>query len=80
MKIEIKGLTKPGYKTEILEDGKPIVGIKEGLISIRPDGLPVLITEQIIFDETGHIKLIDGESEPPFRYVLYFPENIALEA
>lgn len=80
MKIEIKGITKPGYQAEILEDGKRIMGIREGMISIKPDRLPILITEQVIFDETGHIRLLAGQDEPPFRYVLYAPEKMILEA
>ena len=78
MKIEIKAAFGPGYNATILENGEKIKGIREALISLKPDRLPTIITEETLFDKTGR-PIISGDRVAS-RFVVYYPGEFSIEA
>ena len=77
MKIEINGMYKPGWAVSFLEDDKPIKFIREALVSIKPDSLPTIFTEQVVTDEDGH-PVADG-SQIKTKFVVYYPDIFSIE-
>lgn len=82
MKIEVKGLAKRGYDSAIYKDGKMIPGIREALISIRPDRGALVILDVVDLDESGHIIADkDGdEYEVKSHFEIYAPGEFSMEA
>jgi hypothetical protein len=82
MKIEVKGLAKHGYESAIYKDGKMIPGIREALISIRPDREALLFLDVANLDESGHIIADkDGdEYKVKSHYEIYAPGEFVMEA
>ena len=80
MKIEIKSASGQGYKASILENGKRVEGIREALISIKPDRLPILLTDQVILDESGHPFADESGESVASRFVVYYPGEFSMEA
>lgn len=77
MKIEVSGISKPGYLAFINEDGKMIEGITNALIDIRPDRMPTILIRQIVFEDGQPIAEGDHVKE---HFVIYYPGEFSMEA
>jgi hypothetical protein len=80
MKIEVKGVSQPGYKAAIFENGEMVKGITEALISIKPDRMPILITEQVKFDANGKPFVNEDQTDIAKEFVIYYPGEFSMEA